>query len=288
MAFTVGEVLRRARDALRDADIDGAALDARLLVAASLAIDPSRLPLESDRAVSDADLARAMALIDRRARREPVGRILGTREFWGLSFRLSPETLEPRPDTETLIEAVLSWLDAAGRRHDRLSIADIGTGSGAILVALLSECPQALGIGTDLSQAALQTARDNAARAGVGDRALFARMDHGDALGGGLDLVLSNPPYIRHDDLAGLAPEVRWFDPRLALDGGPDGLRSYRHIAATVGATLRPGGMVMVEVGADQAGDVEEIFRATGFEFAFRRRDLGGHDRVVAMQHHVV
>ena len=281
----LGPLLRQVRDRLAETGIAGAETDARLLVGAALDIPPLRLALEADRAVLPEECTRIEDLVSRRAAREPVGRILGTREFWGHSFRLSPDTLEPRPDTETVIEAALGFLGAAGRRAEPLRIADLGTGSGALLVALLSECPKAVGVGTDISTGALATARQNAEMAGVGDRAVFAAMNYGDALCAGFDLVVSNPPYIASGEIAGLDREVRDHDPVRALDGGADGLDAYRAIAADASRLLLPHGRLFVEIGAGQASDVMALFAQAGLGGLFVHRDLAGHDRVVAAQH---
>ncbi|MBB4305581.1 release factor glutamine methyltransferase [Rhodobium orientis] len=281
----LGPLLRQVRDRLTEAGIAEAETDARLLVGAALDTPPLRLALEADRPVTRAECTRIEELISRRAAREPVGRILGTREFWGHAFRLSPDTLEPRPDTETVVEAALGFLDEVARRADPLRIADLGTGTGALLVTLLSECPQAMGVGTDVSVGALAMARRNADAAGVGDRAAFAAMNYGDALVPGLDLVVSNPPYIASGEIAGLDREVRDHDPSRALDGGADGLDAYRAIAADASRLLTPGGRLFVEIGSGQAADVAALFAQAGLDGLFVHRDLAGHDRVVAAQH---
>ncbi|MCW2306787.1 peptide chain release factor N(5)-glutamine methyltransferase [Rhodobium gokarnense] len=278
----LGDLLRQVRARLAQAGIEGTETDARLLVGAALDIAPLRLALEADRFVTSSECTRIENLVARRAAREPVGRILGTREFWGHSFRLSPDTLEPRADTETVVEAALGFLDDTGRRSAPLRIADLGTGSGALLVALLSECPKAEGIGTDLAPGALAMARENAVAAGVGDRAAFAAMNYGDGLRPGFDLVLSNPPYIASGEIAGLDPEVRDHDPARALDGGADGLNAYRAIAADAARLLAPGGGLVVETGAGQAGDVAGLFTDVGLAGVSVYTDLAGHDRVVA------
>lgn len=282
----LGRVVREARDRLRAAGIDGAERDAGLLVASVVDLPAQRLVLCADRAVGDGEQHLIASLLDRRAGGEPVGRILGVREFWSLPFRLSAATLEPRPDTETLVEAALDWVDDRGLRAAPFRIADLGTGTGAVLVAVLAECPNAFGIGTDLSDDALRTARGNAERAGVGGRVGFARMSYADALSPEFDLVVSNPPYIPSADIETLAPEVRRHDPRLALDGGADGLDGYRMIAGSVPSLLRPDGAVMVEVGAGQAEPVGDLFRDAGMDMFAARRDLAGHLRVVAARHH--
>jgi len=200
----------------------------------------------------------------RRVGGEPVARIVGCKEFWGLPLQLSAATLVPRPDTETLVELALEILrDEPGHDH-RWRIADIGTGSGAILLALLSELPGASGVGTDISVAAATTARSNAAQLGFASRAAFVACDYAAALSGPFDLIVSNPPYIRSAEIAGLLAEVRHHDPLLALDGGTDGLAAYRAIAPEAVRLLVPGGVLAVELGYGQSADVETLMTAAG------------------------
>lgn len=272
------EAQRRLAAAFERAGLDEAGLEARLLVGAAAGIGPAALltagevPLGCEAATRLADFAR------RRLRREPLARILGTREFWGLPFRLSAGTLVPRPDTETVVEAALARIPD---RAAPLRILDLGTGSGAILVALLSELPAATGLGTDRSADALATARDNAAA--LGARALFAASDWGAAIGGRFDLVVSNPPYIRSGILPGLEPEVRDHDPGAALDGGPDGLAAYRTILASLAPLLANEARVLLEIGFDQAESVGGLAEAAGFSVRAVVRDLGRNDRVVVL-----
>jgi release factor glutamine methyltransferase len=216
---------------LEAAGIDSAALDARLLISAVLHLDLTGLIAQGARQLTTDEADRLEAFAQRRIAGEPVARILGTREFWGLPLSLSADTLVPRPDTETIVEAALDTLRADGRTHDALRIADLGTGTGAILLALLSELPNATGIGTDLSAAALDTAKANAHHLGLAPRADFMMSNYAEDLSGAFDLIVSNPPYIRSAEIAALAVEVRDHDPHLALDGGTDGLVAYRRIA---------------------------------------------------------
>jgi release factor glutamine methyltransferase len=217
----------------------------------------------------------------RRLTGEPIARLLGVKEFWGLPIKLSAATLVPRPDTETVVELALEMLHASppGRR---LRIADIGTGSGAILLALLSELPGACGLGTDISQAALQTASGNAARLGLAPHAAFVACDYAAALSGRFDLIVSNPPYIRSAAIADLAPEVRDHDPIAALDGGPDGLDAYRALIPQAARLLLPGGALVLEVGHDQSGDVGRLMAAEGLTLERpAKADLAGIRRAV-------
>lgn len=279
-AVTLGAVRRLAAKRLAEvAGIDTPALDARILIAAVVGVAPNELVLADFRPVDMAEIARIDALLERRAAGEPVARILGHREFWGMTFALSPATLVPRPDSETVVEAALAHLDRTGGRGRPLRLVDIGTGSGALLVALLAELPEAVGLGIDLSDEAARTARDNAARLGVGTRSLFVR-GHFAACAAPADVIVANPPYIRAETIAALPPEVRDFDPRLALDGGPDGLEAYRAIIPRLQDLMAPEGAAFVEIGFDQGAAVAAMAREAGLKASIRR-DLAGHDRVV-------
>ena len=203
------QVTQRLKRAFaNDGRLAAADLDARLLVGHVLGLDATGLIVHADRPVSELDVARAMALADRRIAGEPVARIVGEKEFWSLTLRLSPETLVPRPDTETVVEAALASIRREGRAGDPLTILDLGTGSGAILLALLSELPAATGVGVDLAEGAARTARENARRLGLADRARFAVADWDAGINGQFDLVVSNPPYVRSGEISGLAVEV--------------------------------------------------------------------------------
>jgi release factor glutamine methyltransferase len=238
---------------------------------------------EGRRELDGAEISKAEALIVRRLAGEPVGRILGRREFWGMEFLLGPETLEPRPDTETLVEAVLEFIEAGPGRTAPLRLADLGTGTGCLLVALLSELPQATGVGTDISEAAIAIARGNAAANGVGPRVSFLSGNWGEPLSGGYDVIVCNPPYITTSELGQIEREVVGFDPIVALDGGVDGLDAYCEIAADARRVLRPGGCLAVELGAGQRAAVNEIASSEGLASAFVRSDLGGIERALVM-----
>jgi release factor glutamine methyltransferase len=260
-------------------------LDARLLVAHALGLDHAALAADAARILSATEAGAITALAARRRAREPVARIIGVKEFWGLDFKLNGATLVPRPETETVVEAALALLDRAQARCAKLKIADLGTGSGALLLALLSELPLASGVGTDISGTALGCAHRNAAALGLAARAGFVACDFGAALQGPFDLVVSNPPYVRRDDIATLAPEVRVFDPWLALDGGADGLDAYRSIAATARHLLKPDGVLVLELGAGQLGAVEGLLAAAGLVPAGDpRHDLLGIARALAVK----
>ncbi len=275
--------LRRAAAFLDAAGIAEAEGDARFLLLGLLGLETRDLVLDGDRPLGEAASRLAPALARRRDG-EPVARILGAWEFWGLPFALAPETLVPRPDTETVVEAALSALP---NRRAELRILDLGTGSGCILVALLSELPRAVGLGIDRSPAALRVARDNAAANGAGGRALFACGDWCDPLGGPFDLVVSNPPYIATGEIAGLDREVAGHDPLAALDGGADGLEAYRRILGALGAGkhLRRGAPVVLEVGYDQAAAVRALGESAGLPCTGIAHDLAGHARALTFQH---
>jgi len=272
---------RQLAQAFRTAGLDAPELDARVLVGHVLGLDHAALAAAADRSLSGDETAAIDALARRRLGGEPVARIVGWKEFWGLPLRLGPATLVPRPETETVVEAALALIDAQGLRRQRLRIADLGTGSGALVVALLSELPQAFGVATDISVAALKVARDNCRTLGFGGRAGFVTCEFGAALGGGFDLVVANPPYVRSQDIAGLAIEVRAHDPVLALDGGSDGLAAYAALARDAGRLLRPGGHLVVELGAGMAAEVAALFSAAGLIPLEPRPDLAGIARAL-------
>jgi release factor glutamine methyltransferase len=260
-------------------------LDARLLVGHALGLDHAALATQAARTLTAAEAAAIAALAARRRAREPVARIIGIKEFWGLNFKLNAATLVPRPETETVVEAVLDIVDRRQARGRALTVADLGTGSGALLLALLSELPLARGIGTDVSREALGCARDNAVALGLAERASFVACDYGSALRGPFDKVVSNPPYVARDDIVLLAPEVRVFDPRLALDGGPDGLDAYRAVTAAARHLLSPEGVLVLELGINQLGAVAGLLPAAGLVAVGEpRHDLLGIARTLAIK----
>jgi release factor glutamine methyltransferase len=273
--------LRELRRALAEAGFETAALDARLLVLSALDITATDLIADPDVSVTPEQAEKLSAYGRRRLAHEPVARIIGEREFWGLPFGLSPETLVPRPDTETLVETALGLLPD---RQAPLLLADFGTGSGCILTALLHELPRAKGLGIDRSFGALRTARRNAERNGVGARCLFALSDWGSALAGPFDLIVSNPPYIASPVIPGLDREVREHDPLLALDGGPDGLEAYRVILRESWPLLRPGGLLLLEIGYDQAETLTMLSAGHALEVLTIAHDLSHQPRCVALK----
>jgi release factor glutamine methyltransferase len=282
-----GQTVEAARRALaerfKSEAIDSAELDARMLVGAILGLDLTGMITAAGRILNSGESLRLEDFTRRRLAGEPVARILGHKEFWGLPLQLSPATLVPRPDTETVVELALEMLRADDALNRPLRIADLGTGSGAILLALLSELPQAHGFGTDISTEALQTARSNAARAGLAGRATFMACDYATGLTGPFDLIVSNPPYIRSADIGGLAAEVRNHDPIAALDGGADGLDAYRALIPQAAGVLAPGGALVVEAGQGQSGPIQGLMTAAGLTPSDApKADLAGIHRAVA------
>ena len=273
-------ILVPAQTRLRDAGIESAALDARLLLGIALGRDDAVLPHEMLAGWSAAHGGAFDAMIGRRIAGEPVSRIRGWREFWSLRLSLSSDTLDPRPDSETIVAAALSW---AKSRGGRLRLLDLGSGSGALLLACLSELPHASGLGIDISTGAVRTATANAMRLGLGDRASFAEGDfadpdivNSDLVGNGFDLILCNPPYIPQAEIAGLAREVTGFDPHLALDGGDDGLAGWRRVMPRIAAGLASGGHAFVEIGAGQQAPVTALAIAAGLQAVDDACDMAG------------
>lgn len=290
-AIFAGQTVEAARRVLtarlRNHAIDSAELDARILIGAVLGLDLTGMIAAAGRRVTAAEAARLEDAARRRLAGEPVARIVGTKEFWGLPLQVSAATLVPRPDTETVVELALEMLRPSAAPDRRWRIADIGTGSGAILLALLSELPDAYGVGTDISVAALQTASSNAVHLGLAPRAGFVACHYAAALSGALDLIVSNPPYIRSADIAGLAIEVRGYDPPGALDGGPDGLDAYRALIPQAARLLAPGGALVVEAGQGQSSEIQGLIDAAGLtcerppktDLAGVRRAVGGRKK---------
>jgi release factor glutamine methyltransferase len=282
---TLGALHRHARDRLKRAGVEDAALDARLIVehfTGTERIDAIRAPEmpvihEAEKGIEDA--------VARRLAGEPVHRIIGWREFFGLKLRLSPETLEPRPDTETLVELVLPFLREKVARQGNARILDLGTGTGAIALALLSQIPEISAVGTDISAEALATAVENANLNGVGERFEGRKSSWFENVEGRYDAILSNPPYIASSVMETLSPEVRLFDPQRALHGGADGLAAYRAIVSGSSSHLGDHACVAVEIGYDQKDQVSDIFARQGFRLEQAARDLGGHHRALIFSH---
>jgi release factor glutamine methyltransferase len=278
---SVSEGLNLVAQAFRSAGIEDADVDARVLIGHALHLDRARLITQSDRILEAREVNMISALAARRSNREPVSRILGQKEFWSIELTITPDVLVPRPETETVVEGALDFVVRGGLRMEKLRILDIGAGSGALLLALLRELPNATGVGTDISVAALDVARGNAARSGVAGRCIFVASNIASSVEGPFDLLVSNPPYIEHDEIVSLAPEVRNYDPAVALDGGADGLAAYRSIASDVRRLLAPGGRMFVELGAGQETAVRELFTNVGLTVGVARKDLAGIPRVL-------
>lgn len=279
-APTITSAQRTLKELLAQAGIDEAEVDARLLIEHALGIDRTTVMTQGERALSAEEIKRIDALAARRLKREPVSRIIGAKEFWSLALTVSPDVLVPRPETETVVELALDSVGNA-RRNEPLRILDIGIGSGALLLALLSELPHASGTGTDVSEGALRVARANAERHGLAARCRFVNGDIAAGVQGPFDLIVSNPPYIARNDISGLEPEVRDHDPTVALDGGPDGLACYRAIAAQAPRQLAPGGRLVVELGLGQETAVRGLFSGAGLTVGEARPDLAGIPRAL-------
>jgi release factor glutamine methyltransferase len=281
-ALTLAKARQALAEKFRRAGIDSADADARLLMAHALGIDRAALIANGERELTAEENKSVNALAERRLKREPIARIFGHKEFWSLTLHISEAVLVPRPETETVVEAALEFVERGGLRGERLRVLDIGTGSGALLLALLSELPNAVGIGTDISTPALGVARVNAELLGLAPRCTFVTCDIAAGLPGTFDLIVSNPPYIARADIAGLEPEVRDFDPVLALDGGDDGLNGYRAIAQDARRLLTPAGQLIVELGAGQESAVRALFTKAGLIVGDARKDLAGIPRALS------
>jgi release factor glutamine methyltransferase len=281
----LGAVLRRTTAKLQQAGIDRAGDDARRLAAAVLGLSGAQILSQPERRFSPDEIERLELCIARRCNREPVSRILGEREFYGRSFAISSATLDPRPDSETLIAAALERVSREGWRAAPLRILDVGTGTGCLLLTLLCELPNAIGIGTDISEAALAVAGDNARRLGVAGRAQWLTRNALHDIDERFEILVSNPPYVRSGEIAGLDADVRCFDPWQALDGGDDGLDVFRRLIPAI-PTVIPNGWIVLEVGHDQADAVAHLLSSSNsglkignIEFC---RDVTGRRRCVA------
>ncbi len=284
MSLSFQSAQTRAARILRQGGIASPELDARVLLGTATGLTLESIIANGCEPLSASCEIRLDAYVSRRLAGEPVARIRGVREFYGRDFRIDPSTLDPRPDTETVVSAVLEMLRDDEVADRNLRVLDLGTGSGCILITLLAELPQATGVGTDISPGALALAQGNAVSLGVSDRAKFVAANWFDGLTGNYDLVVSNPPYIPSSEIEELAPEVARHDPRTALDGGIDGLDAYRRMAAAAARFLRPGGALVVEIGCHQAQEVSDIFRAEGLVVSGDavHEDLAGLPRCVS------
>lgn len=279
----IATLLSRATRSLLEIGIDGAGREARLLLQHVAAIPVATQIAFSERQLEPAILTAFETALARRLRREPLSHILGHREFWSLDFQVTADTLDPRADSETLVEAVLAELKRqhADYRQRPLSIIDFGTGTGCLLLALLSELPAASGVGVDLNPGAIAVAAANAARLGLLQRAQFQHGSWDQGLTGQFDVVISNPPYIPSGEIATLQPEVAQFEPHLALDGGQDGLAAYRALVEVVRRVMIPTGFAAFEIGAGQGPDVIKLAQAVGLRHDGSAYDLQAHERVL-------
>lgn len=280
----LAEAVMTAKRRFAEAGLADAAFEARYLVGGLLGLSNTEVFTGGDRLLTLAETARIEDAIARRVRNEPVHRILGAREFFGLTLRLSKETLEPRPDTETLVEAILPHAQKIAVNRGAVRLLDMGTGTGAIALALVKAVPQLKAVGSDISRDALDTAAANAHLNGIADRFATSESRWFDKIEGCFDIIVSNPPYIRSDVIPDLQPDVRDFDPLAALDGGPDGLDAYRDIADGARRFLEPGGLIGLEIGYDQKETVAAIFEQQGFTLIEAVRDYGGNDRVLVLR----
>ena len=274
------DILQNAAERLRAAGVESPRREARLLLAHVLGLRPEQIVSENFSLQGAQFRGRFEAAVVRRAQREPLAYIIGRREFWSLDFEVGPSVLIPRPESEIMVEEALKLFPVAGAP---LRVADIGTGSGCLLLAFLSERTEAEGLGVDISEEALGIAKRNAARLGLGGRTQFLRNDWISGLSGTWEVIFINPPYIVEGELDGLEPEVSRYEPRTALDGGPDGLCAYRRIAASLRPRLAPGGRVFLEVGQGQAEPVERIFSEKGLNVEGTVFDLAGIPRCLVV-----
>lgn len=280
-SVTAGEAVGAVASRLAAAGIAEARREARLLVALALGVEPGAVLGYPERPLDATAQARLAALAARRAAREPYSRLAGRRQFWSLDLAISLDTLDPRPDSETLVEAALALLPD---RAARLRILDFGTGSGCLLLALLSELPNAVGLGIDILPGAAITARRNAAALGLTDRALFVAGDWGQTISGRADVIVANPPYIPTAEIEALAPEVARYEPRPALDGGMDGLAAYRELAPVTRRLLAGDGIALFEVGAGQDEAVARLLGGSGLALQSVKCDLSGVARCVVVR----
>ena len=278
---TLLDVLNQGAAQLASADVDDPALDARLLTAHALNCDRAALLTQNDRILTPEETDLIQTLIKRRANREPIARILNHREFWSLPFALNEATLDPRPDSEVLVETALTHIANLQPPAPSPSLLDLGTGSGCLLLALLHEMPTATGLGIDIAPRAVEQAQDNAARLGLEKRARFRTGSWFEGVEEKFDIILSNPPYIASETIPTLMQEVRTYDPLKALDGGKDGLDPYRHIIPRLKDFLNPRGLALFEIGMGQEGDVKRLFQNHGFSAIGTAKDLAGITRCV-------
>ncbi|WP_119304536.1 peptide chain release factor N(5)-glutamine methyltransferase [Dongia deserti] len=279
--MTIGDLLKDAAARIAAAGLEDAQREARLLMMEATGLDRATIFMHAERVIDPAAIVRFRELAARRAQREPMSHILGRREFWSLTFKVTAHTLDPRPDSETLVQAVL---DQVPDRFAPLRLVDFGTGTGCLLLALLHELPRAEGLGVDASEPALVVARENAAALGLAMRAAFRRSDWDEQVDSAFDILISNPPYIPSGQIDTLQPEVAQYEPRAALDGGTDGLCAYRRLAPAATRLLIPGGLAAFEIGVDQSDSVIEIMAGAGLRHIATAKDLAGIPRCLLLR----
>jgi release factor glutamine methyltransferase len=279
---TIASVLADAARRLDEGGVENPRGEARVLLSHVLGLGPEKVIGHPELEIDGDGVSKFEAALSRRVLREPMSHVLGKREFWSLNFRVTPDTLDPRPDSETVVEAVFEHISDRGRR---LRVLDLGTGTGCLLLAILSELPNATGVGVDISPAALDIAKENSKTLGFDNRAEFKLAQWDDGLDDAFDIVVSNPPYIPTTELSRLEPEVSRFEPRLALDGGTDGLLEYRALAPVIARRLHREGMAVVELGAGQSVPVSDIMNSDGLRIVDQRHDLGGVIRCLVLRH---
>lgn len=277
-AVDLVNVLRAASLELTNAGVEGAIVDSRILASAAFGLSREEILREPNAPLKMSDVNSFSEMIKRRCAREPVSRILGVREFRGLSFKVVPSTLDPRPDSETIVEAVLG---IARGMSDRLRVLDVGTGTGCLLLSVLKALPKARGVGTEIDPDAAACAARNTEALGLSDRAEIVCSRWVEGIAGPFDIIFSNPPYIPTSEIRRLAPEVAFYEPVGAIDGGADGLDAYRILAELLLNLLSPSGKVVFEIGAQQGNSVSAIFCAAGFSVVGRHKDLAGRERAL-------
>lgn len=274
--MTIGDLLKAASAEIAAAGLEDAPREARLLMMEVTGLDRAAVFVHPARDLDAATVARFRGLVARRVQREPMAHILGRREFWSLTFKVTADTLDPRPDSETLVQAVI---DQIPDRSAPLRVVDFGTGTGCLLLALLHEFPVAMGLGVDVSEAALSVARENAAALQLDARAGFRRSNWDEEVDPAFEILISNPPYISAGEIAALQPEVAQYEPRLALDGGMDGLCAYRRLGPAAVRLLAQGGLAAFEIGVGQTDSVVRIMEAAGLRHIATANDLAGIQR---------
>ena len=280
---SVKVILEWAKEKLLEAQIESSILDARLLLGFALGTPQERFYGSEDEILTKTQADNYIRIIERRCKREPVSRIIGTRGFWNLTLKINQSSLDPRPDSEVLIESILKTFP---EKADNLKFIDFGTGTGCLLLSALNEFPNSSGVGVDISKECVELARENATLSGLSRRALFIQSDWGREVTDKFDIIIANPPYIQSNIISSLDPEVKNFDPHIALNGGQDGLSCYRELAPQFVKILKKGGLVFLEIGYNQRESVSNIMEQSGLKCLHINQDLGNRDRCLVLAHH--